>query len=125
MTENNPQVLSPAENRDAAVELAGALQMRVDEIFARNDELEALCDSYRVAKDAVESENIQLRKLLDLRTRQRDAAVRERDLFRAQMRKIQSTANETMRAVTPEETRPGLPDADPANLAFLRKPQSA
>jgi FtsZ-binding cell division protein ZapB len=110
------------DNRDEAVHLAGALQVKVDDIFARNDQLEAENDSLKVAFEAVSSENTALRGALDKRTRQRDAAAREADLLKAQLQKIYATAAETMRAMRPERVDK-LPPADgAANLAFLKRP---
>jgi FtsZ-binding cell division protein ZapB len=110
------------DNRDEAVHLAGALQVKVDDIFARNDQLEAENDSLKVAFEAVSSENAALRGALDKRTRQRDATAREADLLKAQLQKIYATAAETMRAIRPERVDK-LPPADSAaNLAFLKRP---
>lgn len=109
------------DNRDEAVQLAGALQVKVDDIFARNDQLEAENDSLRVGFEAVSAENTALRSALDKRTRQRDAAAREADLLKVQIQKIYSTAAETMRAIRPERGD-RLPPAETAgNLAFLKR----
>jgi hypothetical protein len=110
------------DNRDEAVQLAGALQVKVDDIFVRNDQLEAENDSLKVAFDAVSAENVALRAALDKRTRQRDAASREADLLKAQLQKIYATAAETMRAIRPERGDRLPPAESVANLAFLKRP---
>jgi FtsZ-binding cell division protein ZapB len=110
------------DNRDEAVHLAGALQVKVDDIFARNDQLEAENDSLRVAFEAVSSENAALRNALDKRTRQRDAVAREADLLKSQLQKIYATAAETMRAIRPEPAGKLPPAESAANLAFLKRP---
>lgn len=110
------------DNRDEAVHLAGALQIKVDDIFARNDQLEAENDSLKVAFEAVSSENTALRAALDKRTRQRDAAARESDLLKSQVQKIYATASETMRAIRPERADKLPPMESAANLAFLKRP---
>lgn len=110
------------DNRDEAVQLAGALQVKVDDIFARNDQLEAENDSLRVGFEAVSAENTQLRAALDKRTRQRDAATREADLLKVQLQKIYSTAAETMRAIRPERGDRLPPVESAGNLAFLKRP---
>lgn len=110
-----------SDDRDEAVALAGALQIRVDDIFAQNSELRAENDSLRVAFDAVSAENSSLRNTLDLRTRQRDSAMRTADLLDDKMRKMQAIANEAMRAIHPSHDK--LPPVETAaNLAFLKKP---
>jgi len=110
------------DNRDEAVQLAGALQVKVDDIFARNDQLEAENDSLRVGFEAVSSENTALRSALDKRTRQRDAATREADLLKVQIQKIYATASETVRAIRPERVDRLPPAETAANLSFLKRP---
>jgi|SRR5580692_2176083 hypothetical protein len=110
------------DNRDEAVQLAGALQVKVEDIFARNDQLEAENDSLRVGFEAVSAENTALRTALDKRTRQRDTASREADLLKAQIQKILATAAETMRAIRPERGEKLPPVESAANLAFLKRP---
>lgn len=112
-----------SDGREEAIQLAGALQIKVDDIFAENAELRAENDSLRVAFDAVSSENMALRNTLEQRTRQRDSAMRTADLLDDKMRKIQATANEAMRAIHPSQ-HDKLPPVDTAaNLSFLKRPQ--
>lgn len=108
-----------SEDRDQALQMAGALQVKVDDIFARNDELEAECASLRVAFEAVSAENAALRTSLDKRTRQRDAAARTADLLDEKMRKIQAVSSEAMRAIHPVHSNE---EPSTANLAFLKRP---
>jgi archaellum component FlaC len=91
--------MSDIDERDNAIGIAGALESKVQDIFDRNDRLEAECDSLRVAFEAVSQENIALRTALEQRTRQRDSARRTADLLDERMRKMQAIANEAVRAV--------------------------
>lgn len=100
--------------REEAIELAGALQIKVDDIYAENASLKAECDSLRVAFDAVSSENVALRKELDLRTRQRDGAMRAADLLDDKMRKIHADSSEALNAVHPARQE-RLPRGDGAD----------
>lgn len=109
------------DQRAEAIELAGALQIKVDDIFAENAELHAENDSLRVAFDAVSQENMALRQTLEQRTRQRDASMRTADLLDEKMRKIQATANEAMRAIHPGHPVKQLPDTPPGNLAMFHR----
>ena len=68
------------DERSDAVQLAGALQVKVDEVYERNDSLEAENDSLRTGFDAVSQENEHLRKFNDKIVRQRDAAMRRAEL---------------------------------------------
>lgn len=87
--------------RDDTVQMAGALETRVSDIFDRNAELEAMNDSLRAAYEAVASESDALRRALELRTRQRDAALRERDVYKQALTKIGMTTAEALRAAIP------------------------
>jgi DNA-binding XRE family transcriptional regulator len=102
-----------------ALAVAGALQIAVDDIFLRNDELEALNDSLTSAFDAVSKENLKLRATVEQRTRQRDAATRESGLLKAQMRKMHMISSETMKAIEPQQQ--ALPDIEPANLKMFQR----
>lgn len=109
--------MSEDTERNNAVAMAGALETKVQDIFERNDRLEAECDSLRVAFEAVSQENMALRNELDRRTRQRDAARRTADLLDERMRKAQAIINEAVRAVHSSgkdeaAQLPGKPAAD-------------
>lgn len=95
------------ENTDAdrtgAVELAGALQIKVDQVYERNDSLVAENDSLRTAYEAVSQENEHLRKYVDKLVRQRDAAMRKSDLYESKMKVIYAEASSSLKAAMPQK----------------------
>lgn len=95
-----------AIDRTGAVELAGALQVKVDQVYERNDSLEAENDSLRTAFAAVSSENEHLRKFVEKLIRQRDAAMRKVDLFESKMKIIFAEAGSTLKATAAELQKP-------------------
>ena len=98
-------------DRDGAIEMASALTIKVDQIYERNDSLEAENDSLKTAFQAVSQENEHLRKYAEKLVRQRDAAMRKVDLYESKMKVIYAEAAETLRATHP-------PKQDPAVIKF-------
>jgi FtsZ-binding cell division protein ZapB len=92
-------------DRDAAIALAGALQIKVDDVYQRNDSLEAECDSLKTAFAAVSSENENLRKERDKLVRQRDAANRRADLYESKMKIIYAEALSALQAAQPQQAK--------------------
>jgi hypothetical protein len=93
----------PEQDRNDAVELASALQNRVDDIFAENSFLRAEADSLRAEAAALRDENAALRNQVEQRTRQRDANCNALGVLDDAMRKIHATSTEAMRALHPRE----------------------
>ena len=98
-------------DRAASIEMASALTIKVDQIYERNDSLEAENDSLKTAFQAVSQENEHLRKYAEKLVRQRDAAMRKVDLYESKMKVIYAEAAETLRATQP-------PKQDPAVVKF-------
>ena len=76
------------DDRAASIEMASALTVKVDEVYERNDALEAENDSLRTAFTAVASENEHLRKEREKLVRQRDAAMRKAELAESKLKVI-------------------------------------
>jgi FtsZ-binding cell division protein ZapB len=95
-----------SERRADAVELAGALQIKVDQIYERNDSLEAENHSLRTAHSAVSVENENLRKYIEKIVRQRDAAMRKVDLYESKMKIIFAESESCLLAAQPAKTDP-------------------
>jgi len=91
--------------RTEAVALAGALQIKVDDIFAENAELRAETESLRVTAALLVEETTTLRKSLEQAIRQRDAALRRADEAEEAVRKIAATANAVLRPIQPPKDR--------------------
>lgn len=89
------------DERSDAVQLAGALQVKVDEVYERNDSLEAENDSLRTAFEAVSRENEHLRREREKLVRQRDAAMRKTDLYESKMKVIYAEAASSLKAGLP------------------------
>jgi FtsZ-binding cell division protein ZapB len=100
-----------SDERAGAIEMASALTIKVDQIYERNDSLEAENDSLKTAFQAVSQENEHLRKYAEKLVRQRDAAMRKVDLYESKMKVIFAEAQETLRATHP-------PKQDPTVLKF-------
>ncbi len=101
----------PDTDRTGAIEMASALTIKVDQVYERNDSLEAENDSLKTAFQAVSQENEHLRKYAEKLVRQRDAAMRKLDLYESKMKVIFAEAQETLRATHP-------PKQDPAVVKF-------
>ena len=91
------------DERSDAVQLAGALQVKVDEVYERNDSLEAENDSLRTAFEAVSRENEHLRREREKLVRQRDAAMRKTDLYESKMKIIYAEAASSLKAGSPQK----------------------
>ena len=91
------------DERSDAVQLAGALQVKVDEVYERNDSLEAENDSLRTAFEAVSRENEHLRREREKLVRQRDAAMRKTDLYESKMKVIYAEAASSLKAGLPQK----------------------
>ena len=92
------------DERSDAVQLAGALQVKVDEVYERNDSLEAENDSLRTGFEAVSQENEHLRKFNDKIVRQRDAAMRRAELAESKLKIIYAEASSYLKAAHKPET---------------------
>jgi len=93
------------DERQEAVALAGALQIKVDDVFAENAELRAEAESLRVTAGLLTEETAALRKSLEQAVRQRDTALRRADEAEEAMRKIAATANAALRPIHPPKQR--------------------
>jgi FtsZ-binding cell division protein ZapB len=93
---------APENDRTDAIEMAGALQLKVDQVYERNDSLEAENDSLRTAFQAVSQENEHLRKYAEKIVRQRDAAMRKVDLYESKMKVIYAEAGSSLKAALPQ-----------------------
>jgi FtsZ-binding cell division protein ZapB len=105
------------DERSGAVQLAGALQVKVDEVYERNDSLEAENDSLRTAFEAVARENEHLRKEREKLVRQRDAALRKADLAESKLKVIYAEAGSYFKASAPQKT-----EAPPPSVVVLNRP---
>jgi FtsZ-binding cell division protein ZapB len=88
-------------DREGAIEMASALTIKVDQVYERNDSLEAENDSLKTAFQAVSQENEHLRKYAEKLVRQRYAVMRKVDLYESKMKVIYAEAAETLRATHP------------------------
>jgi FtsZ-binding cell division protein ZapB len=108
--------MTEATDRDGAIEMASALTIKVDQIYERNDSLEAENDSLKTAFQAVSQENEHLRKYAEKLVRQRDAAMRKVDLYESKMKVIFAEAQETLRATHPPKQDAAVVKFAPANV---------
>jgi chromosome segregation ATPase len=110
-----------SDDRDDAVQLAGALQTMMADLHDENTLLKGQCDSYRAGFEAVSSENESLRTSREKIVRRLDAAQRELHLLKSKMRQINAMSGEAMHAVEPQRGSQQMPDVDPGRLKVVQR----
>ena len=93
----------PTDERATSIEMASALTIKVDQVYERNDSLEAENDSLRTAFDAVSAENEHLRKYAEKVVRQRDAAMRKVDLYESKLKVVYAEIGSALTAGNPQK----------------------
>jgi hypothetical protein len=107
-------------SRSDVVDMAGALERKIETIYDQNDALIAENDSLRTAFQAVSQENEYLRKHIEKIVRQRDASMRKSDLLEAKMKVVFAESRDCLRAIHPQPE-----EAPPSAVVFNRQPVSS
>ena len=114
--EKSMSITEAHDERATSIEMASALTIKVDQVYERNDSLEAENDSLRTAFDAVSAENEHLRKYAEKVVRQRDAAMRKVDLYESKLKVVYAEIGSALTAGNPQKQ-----EAPPKAVVFNRQ----